>query len=168
MPLAKVAHLLRTTFGLQVTTGRPRHVLLDRAARAAAPAYAELSEQVRNALRGHAGRDRLARRRASRHWLWAFVTPAHATVYAIGCPGRGFADAATVLGTDYAGPLCSCADGLGAVSLLRRTAPNLSEPPAPTLTSSCGRIIPTVPGRARCRRSCGPASTCATAATRES
>ena len=37
------------------------------------------------------------------HWLWTFVTP-ETTVYAI-CPGRGFADAATVLGTDYAGVL---------------------------------------------------------------
>ena len=38
-----------------------------------------------------------------RHWLWTFVTP-DTTVYAI-CPGRGFNDAATVLGTDYAGVL---------------------------------------------------------------
>ena len=37
------------------------------------------------------------------HWLWTFVTP-ETTVYAI-CPGRGFADAATVLGSDYAGVL---------------------------------------------------------------
>ena len=39
-----------------------------------------------------------------RYWPWAFVTP-ETTVYAI-CPGRGFADAATVLGTDYL-----CIDG---------------------------------------------------------
>ena len=48
VPLAKVAHLLRTTFGLQVTPGGLAHVL-HRAARAAAPAYTELCEQVRNA-----------------------------------------------------------------------------------------------------------------------
>ena len=95
VPLAKVAHLLRTTFGLQVTPGGLAHVL-HRAARAAAPAYTELCEQVRK---------------------WAFVTP-DTTVYAI-CPGRGFDDAATVLGTDYVGVLVRdgwapyrCYDGL--------------------------------------------------------
>ena len=36
-------------------------------------------------------------------WLWTAVTP-ETTVYAI-CPGRGFNDAATLLGTDYAGVL---------------------------------------------------------------
>ena len=40
---------------------------------------------------------------AIRHWLWAFATP-KTTVYAIR-PGRGFDDAATVLGTDVAGVL---------------------------------------------------------------
>ena len=99
MPLAKVAHLLRTTFGLQVTPGGLAHVL-HRAARAAAPAYPELCEQVRSApvvTPDETG----WRVGAVRHWLWAFVTP-DTTVYAI-CPGRGFDDAATVLGTDYAG-----------------------------------------------------------------
>ena len=38
-----------------------------------------------------------------RHWLWAFATP-QTTVYAIRS-GRGFDDAATVLGTDFAGVL---------------------------------------------------------------
>ncbi len=40
---------------------------------------------------------------AVRHWLWAFTTP-ETTVYAI-CDGRGFDDAATVLGPDFAGVL---------------------------------------------------------------
>ena len=40
---------------------------------------------------------------AVRHWLWAFATPT-TTVYAIR-PGRGFDDAATVLGTDFSGVL---------------------------------------------------------------
>ena len=55
---------------------------------------------------GHAGRNPLAGRchqRAISHWLWAFVTP-ETTVYAI-CPGRGFDDAATVLGADFDGVL---------------------------------------------------------------
>ena len=97
VPLAKVAHLLRTTFGLQVTPGGLAHVL-HRAARAAPPAYTELCEQVRNAP--VVTPDETGWRVGGiRHWLWAFVTP-DTTVYAI-CPGRGFNDAATVLGTDY-------------------------------------------------------------------
>ena len=40
---------------------------------------------------------------AVRHWLWAYATP-ETTVYAI-CDGRGFADAAAVLGPDFAGVL---------------------------------------------------------------
>ena len=101
VPLAKVAHLLRTTFGLQVTPGGLAHVL-HRAARAAAPAYTALCEQVRNAP--VVTPDETGWRVGGvRHWLWTFVT-SETTVYAI-CPGRGFADAATVLGTDYAGVL---------------------------------------------------------------
>ena len=115
VPLAKVAHLLRTTFGLQVTPGGLAHVL-HRAARAAAPAYAALCEQVRNAP--VVTPDETGWRVGGvRHWLWAFVTP-DTTVYAI-CPGRGFDDAATVLGTDYVGVLVRdgwapyrCYDGL--------------------------------------------------------
>ena len=115
VPLAKVAHLLRTTFGLQVTPGGLAQVL-HRAARAAAPAYTELCEQVRNApvvTPDETG----WRVGGERHWLWVFTTP-DTTVYAI-CPGRGFDDAATVLGTDYAGVLVRdgwapyrCYDGL--------------------------------------------------------
>ena len=115
VPLAKVAHLLRTTFGLQVTPGGLAHVL-HRAARAAAAAYTELCEQVRNApvvTPDETG----WRVGGERHWLWVFTTP-DTTVYAI-CPGRGFDDAATVLGTHYAGVLVRdgwapyrCYDGL--------------------------------------------------------
>ena len=47
-PLTKVADLLQTRFGLQVTPGGLQH-LLHRAARDARPAYEQLREQVRNA-----------------------------------------------------------------------------------------------------------------------
>ena len=160
VPLAKVAHLLRTTFGLQVTPGGLAHVL-HRAARAAAPAYAALCEQVRNAP--VVTPDETGWRVGGvRHWLWAFVTP-DTTVYAI-CPGRGFDDAATVLGTDYVGVLVRdgwapyrCYDGLHQTCLNH-------------LLQRCKQLRedhPDSPGPARCRRSCGPASTCGTAATRE-
>ncbi len=101
VPLAKVAHVLRTTFGLQVTPGGLAH-LLHRVARDAVPTYTALCEQVRNApvvTPDETG----WRVGAISHWLWAFVTP-ETTVYAI-CPGRGFADATTVLGADFAGVL---------------------------------------------------------------
>ena len=101
LPLAKVADLLQTRFGLQVTPGGLVH-LLHRAARDARPAYEALREQVRNApvvtvdetgwRVGGIG-----------HWLWAGVTPT-TTVYAI-CAGRGFDDAQAVLGADFDGVL---------------------------------------------------------------
>ena len=101
VPLAKVAHVLRTTFGLHVTPGGLAH-LLHRTARDAAPTYTALCQQVRNSpviTPDETG----WRVGAVRHWLWTYVTPA-TTVYAI-CPGRGFDDASTVLGADFAGVL---------------------------------------------------------------
>ena len=101
VPLAKVAHVLRTTFGLQVTPDGLAH-LLHRTARDAAPTYTALCEQVRNSpvvTPDETG----WRVGAISHWLWAFVTP-ETTVYAI-CPGRGFDDATTVLGADFDGVL---------------------------------------------------------------
>ena len=107
VPLAKVAHLLRTTFGLQVTPGGLAHVL-HRAARAAAPAYTELCEQVRNAP--VVTPDECRRARARR---------------------------------------------VGAVSPLRRTAPNLFQPPAPAVQATPGRSSGQSLGR---RGPGGPAS----------
>ena len=101
MPLEKVAHVLKTQFGLSVTPGGLVH-LLHRTAAAAAPAYAALREQVRHSpvvTPDETG----WRVNALRHWLWAFTTP-QTTVYAI-CDGRGFDEAATVLGPDFAGVL---------------------------------------------------------------
>ena len=73
LPLAKVADLLQTRFGLQVTPGGLQH-LLHRAARDARPAYEELREQVRNAPVVTA--DETGWRVGARsHWLWAAVTP---------------------------------------------------------------------------------------------
>ena len=91
VPLAKVAGLLRTRFGLEVTAGGLVH-LLHRTARDATPVYRELCRQVRNApvvTPDETG----WRVGALPHWLWTFVTP-ETTVYA-----------ATVLGSDYAGVL---------------------------------------------------------------
>ena len=73
LPLAKVADLLQTRFGLQVTPGGLAN-LLHRAARDARPAYEALREQVRNAPVVTA--DETGWRVGARsHWLWAAVTP---------------------------------------------------------------------------------------------
>ena len=101
LPLAKVADLLQTRFGLQVTPGGLAH-LLHRAARDARPAYEELREQVRNAPVVTVDETGW-RVGAVGHWLWAAVTPT-TTVYAI-CAGRGFDDAQMVLGADFDGVL---------------------------------------------------------------
>ena len=101
VPLAKVAHVLRTTFGLHVTPGGLAH-LLHRTARDAAPTYTALCEQVRNSP--VVTPDETGWRVGGlRHWLWAFVTPEDDGLRI--CPGRGFDDAATVLGADFAGVL---------------------------------------------------------------
>ena len=101
MPLAKVADLLQTRFGLHVTPGGLAN-LLHRAARDARPAYEALREQVRNSPVVTADETGW-RVGALSHGLWAAVTPT-TTVYAI-CPGRGFDDAQAVLGADFDGVL---------------------------------------------------------------
>lgn len=101
MPLATIAALLRERFGLTVTPGGLVHVL-HRAARVAAPTYAALCEQIRGSP--VVSPDETGWRvGAVRHWLWAFATP-DTTVYAIR-RGRGFDEAAEILGADFEGVL---------------------------------------------------------------
>ncbi len=101
LSVGKVSTLLRQWFGLSVTPGGLVQAL-QRAARRAQPTYAALIDQIRGSpvvtpdetgwkVGGHL------------QWLWAFVSP-ETTVYAIQ-PGRGFEEAATILGADYAGVL---------------------------------------------------------------
>jgi transposase len=101
LSFGKITYLLRDRFALTVTRGGLVHAV-QRAARQAQPSYAALCAQVRGSpvvtpdetswkIGGY------------QHWLWAFVTPT-TTVYAIQ-DGRGFAQAAVVLGADFAGVL---------------------------------------------------------------
>ena len=101
LPLAHVVTLLRDRFGLRVTRGALVHVCARTAARAS-PTYAALCAQVRGSP--VVSPDETGWKVAGTlHWLWAFAT-ADTTVYAIR-PGRGFGDAATILGEEFAGVL---------------------------------------------------------------
>jgi transposase len=101
LSFGRIATLLGDRFGLTVTRGGLVHAV-QRAARQAQPTYEALCAQVRASpavtpdetgwkVGGHS------------HWLWAFATP-DTTTYAIE-DGRGFAQAARMLGADYAGVL---------------------------------------------------------------
>ena len=101
LSFGRIAHLLRDRFGLTVTRGGLVHAV-HRAARQAQPTYEALCATVRGSpvvspdetgwkVGGHP------------YWLWAFATP-DTTTYAIE-DGRGFAQAARMLGAGYAGVL---------------------------------------------------------------
>lgn len=97
----KIAALLRDRFGLRVTCGGLVQAV-HRAARTARPTYDHLATTVRGSPMVTAD-ETSWRVDADLQWLWAFVTP-ETTVYAIQ-PGRGLAQAAAIIGQDYAGVL---------------------------------------------------------------
>ena len=97
----KIATLFRERFGLRVT---PSAIVraLHRVAAKGQPTYEALCDTVRTSavvVPDETG----WKVAAVLHWLWVFAT-ATTTVYAIR-RGRGFADAAAVLGADFAGGL---------------------------------------------------------------
>jgi len=97
----KIAVLLRHWFGLHVRPSGVTHAL-HRAARQAAPTYDLLREQVRGSP--VVSPDETSWKVAGElWWLWAFAT-ATTVVYAIQA-GRGFPEAASVLGADFGGIL---------------------------------------------------------------
>jgi transposase len=101
VPLGKIARLFRECFDLRITCGGLVHAIR-RAARQAEPTYDTLGATIRGSPvvtpdeTGWKVDGRL-------HWLWAFVTP-DTTVYRI-LRGRGFEEAAAVLGADFDGVL---------------------------------------------------------------
>jgi transposase len=101
LSFGKIATLFRDRFGLTVTRGALVRAL-HRAAAQPQPTYEALCETVRTSpvvVPDETG----WKVAAVLHWLWVFAT-ATTTVYAIR-GGRGFADAAAVLGVDFAGAL---------------------------------------------------------------
>ena len=101
LPYGKIAALLRDRFGLSVTPGGIVQAI-QRAARQAQPSYTTLCETVRGSPVVSVD-ETSWRVDADLQWLWAYVTP-ETTVYAIQ-PGRGLAQAARVIGLEYAGVL---------------------------------------------------------------
>jgi transposase len=95
----KIAALLRDRFGLTVTRGGLVHAI-HRAARQTQPTYDALCATVRGSPVVTID-ETSWRVEAGLQWLWVWVTP-NTTVYAI-LPGRGLAQAASVIGHDYAG-----------------------------------------------------------------
>ena len=101
LPLGKIATLFRERFGLTITPGGLVHAIR-RAAHRAVPTYDALRDQIRSSpvvTPDETG----WKVNAQLQWLWAAATP-DTTVYAIQ-PGRGFREAATLLGADFAGVL---------------------------------------------------------------
>jgi transposase len=101
LPLGKITTLFRERFGLTITPGGLVHAIR-RAAGRAKPTY----DALRGTIRGSpvVTPDETGWKvNAQLQWLWAAATP-DTTVYAIQ-PGRGFAEAATLLGADFAGVL---------------------------------------------------------------
>ena len=97
----KIAALLRDWFGLRVRPSGVTHAL-HRAARQAAPTYAALRDQIRGSP--VVSPDETSWKVGGRlWWLWVFAT-ARTVVYAIQ-DGRGFDEAAAVLGAEFDGVL---------------------------------------------------------------
>lgn len=99
LPVAKVARALRELGGLEVTPGGLQQALA-RAARSCVPTYAALVAGIR-ASPAVACDETGWRVGGRRQWLWDFVGEG-ITVYRIS-PGRGYEQAAEVLGHDFAG-----------------------------------------------------------------
>jgi transposase len=101
VPLAKVATILRTGFGLTITAGGLAQALHRLGARAS-PTYQALVRAVQRSP--VVAPDETGWKVGGRlWWLWVFVTRT-VTVYAIQ-PGRGYPQATAILGAAYAGVL---------------------------------------------------------------
>jgi len=107
MPFGKLSDLYETHFSLSVTPGG-LCLALHRVRRSLTPTYEAIVLFVRSSP--YVVPDETGWKVGGRlWWLWVFANPS-ATVYAI-LPGRGFEQAASVLGEDYAGRLTR--DGWG-------------------------------------------------------
>lgn len=130
LPYGKTAAVLETAFGLRVSRGGLAQAFA-RMARKAEPIYQELVQQIRGSpsvtpdeTGWKVGRQLW--------WMWAFSS-AEATVYAIQ-PGRGFEQAAAMLGADFTGFWC----GMDGVSIGNSRKPRI-RPAWPICCAAAGR-----------------------------
>jgi transposase len=101
LSFGKITTLLQQLYGLTVTRSGLVHAV-HRTARQAGPTYDALCARVRGSPM--VSPDETGWKVEGRlQWLWAFATP-DTTVYRIQ-PGRGFEEAAAVLGADFGGVL---------------------------------------------------------------
>lgn len=99
VPFAKIARFLTTAFGLAVSRSTLCRALA-RLADRAGPTYTALTDHVRGSLQ--VSLDETGWKVGGQlEWLWVAVT-ADTTIYRIQ-PGRGFTEAAALIGPDYAG-----------------------------------------------------------------
>ena len=120
MSYERIAEVFAQMFGLQVNRSTLARSLL-RLGRKASPTYRNLIEQVRGSP--VVSPDETGWRiGGDKAWLWTVATP-DTTVYQIE-PGRGYAEAAKLLGEDFEGVLC-LSDGWAhtAVLIVRRSRP---------------------------------------------
>ena len=101
LSFSKIETVFADRFGLTVTRGALVRAV-HRVAAKAQPTYTALCETVKTSAMVVADETGW-RVHADLHWLWVFTTP-DTTGYAI-LPGRGFDEAASVLGRDFAGIL---------------------------------------------------------------
>jgi transposase len=101
LSFSKIGTVFADRFGLTVTRGALVRAV-HRVAAKAQPTYTALCETVKTSAMVVADETGW-RVHAELHWLWVFTTP-DTTIYAI-LPGRGFDEAASVLGKDFAGIL---------------------------------------------------------------
>lgn len=99
LPYGKTATVLEQAFGLRVSRGGLCQAM-ERVGRKAEPTYQALVQQVRGSP--SVTPDETGWKVGGQlWWMWVFSTP-QVTVYAIQ-PGRGFEQAAQILGADFAG-----------------------------------------------------------------
>ena len=101
LSFSKIGTVFADRFGLMVTRGALVRAV-HRVAAKAQPTYTALCDTVKTSAMVVADETGW-RVHAELQWLWVFTTP-DTTVYAI-LPGRGFEEAASVLGPDFAGVL---------------------------------------------------------------
>jgi transposase len=108
LSFGKVSRLFQTFFGIAVSRAGVCRAL-DRVARVAAPTYEACGLWIRHNAPVVTPDETGWKVEGRLQWLWVFVTE-RVTVYAIQ-PGRGFDEAARILGEDFAGVLVR--DGWG-------------------------------------------------------